>query len=54
MSLIRNSLIVFTLLFFLSLPSHSEVVKKVEVEDKSFLHRNHESSETGKFHIIFK
>ena len=31
-----------------------KIVKKVEVEDKSFLHRNHESSETGKFHIILK
>mgnify|MGYP001196200006 FL=1 len=31
-----------------------KIVKKVEVEDKSFLHRNHESNETGKFHIILK
>ena len=31
-----------------------KIVKKVEVEDKSFFHRKHESSETGKFHIILK
>ena len=31
-----------------------KIVKKVEVEDKSFLHKNHESNETGKFHIILK
>ena len=31
-----------------------KIVKKVEVEDKSFLHRNHESNETGKFHIVLK
>jgi len=42
----------------------SEIIKKkilehnninnVEIEDKSFLHKNHESNEKGKFHLILK
>ena len=28
--------------------------EKVEVEDKTFLHRNHQSHQNGKFHIKLK
>jgi len=28
-----------------------KIVKSVEVEDKSFLHKDHKSNEKGKFHI---
>jgi len=31
-----------------------KIVKKVQVEDKSFIHKNHQSRETGKFHIKLK
>ena len=31
-----------------------EIIKKVEIEDKSFLHKNHKSNEAGKFHIVLK
>ncbi len=31
-----------------------KIIKKVVIEDKSFLHKNHKSNETGKFHIILK
>lgn len=27
------------------------IIKSVEVEDKSFLHKDHKSNEKGKFHI---
>ena len=27
------------------------VIEKIEVEDKSFLHKNHSSNEKGKFHL---
>ena len=27
------------------------IVKSVEIEDKSFLHKDHKSNEKGKFHI---
>ena len=30
------------------------IVKSVEVEDKSFLHKDHKSNEKGKFHIKLK
>ena len=29
-----------------------EHINKVEIEDKSFLHKNHQSNEKGKFHIV--
>tara|TARA_Y100001970_G_C13798304_1_gene633719 strand:- start:166 stop:426 length:261 start_codon:yes stop_codon:yes gene_type:complete len=31
-----------------------KIIKNVEIEDKSFLHKNHKSKEEGKFHIILK
>lgn len=31
-----------------------EIIKSVEVEDKSFLHKDHKSNEKGKFHIKLK
>ncbi len=31
-----------------------KIVKSVEVEDKSFLHKDHKSNEKGKFHIKLK
>tara|TARA_B100002052_G_C15775817_1_gene549238 strand:+ start:99 stop:359 length:261 start_codon:yes stop_codon:yes gene_type:complete len=31
-----------------------EIIKKVEIEDKSFLHKHHKSNEAGKFHIVLK
>ena len=31
-----------------------KIIKNVEVEDKSFLHKNHKSNELGKFHIKLK
>ncbi len=30
------------------------IVKSVEIEDKSFLHKDHKSNEKGKFHIKIK
>ena len=33
------------------LSSHQES-RKVYIEDKSFLHKNHKSNENGKFHIV--
>ena len=33
---------------------NDELIKKVEVEDKSYLHKNHKSREPGKFHIKLK
>ena len=29
-----------------------DCISKVYVEDKSFLHKNHKSNESGKFHIL--
>ncbi len=29
----------------------NKIIKKVQVEDKSFLHRKHKSNELGKFHL---
>tara|TARA_B100001939_G_C16527988_1_gene440784 strand:+ start:153 stop:413 length:261 start_codon:yes stop_codon:yes gene_type:complete len=29
-----------------------DCISKVKIEDKSFLHKNHQSNETGKFHIL--
>ena len=29
-----------------------DCVSKVYIEDKSFLHKNHKSNESGKFHIL--
>ena len=29
-----------------------DYVSKVYIEDKSFLHKNHKSNESGKFHIL--
>ena len=29
-----------------------ECISKVKIEDKSFLHKNHQSNEKGKFHIL--
>ena len=31
-----------------------EIIKKVEIEDKSFLHKHPKSYEAGKFHIVLK
>jgi len=31
-----------------------KIIKSVEVEDKSFLHKDHKSNEKGKFHIKLK
>ena len=31
-----------------------KIIKKVEVEDKSFLHKNHKTNEAGKYHIKLK
>ena len=31
-----------------------KIIKNVEVEDKTFLHKNHKSNELGKFHIKLK
>ena len=31
-----------------------KIIKSVEVEDKSFLHKNHPSNEIGRFHIKLK
>ena len=31
-----------------------KIIKNVEIEDKSFLHRKHKSNESGKFHLILK
>tara|TARA_Y100000590_G_scaffold183151_1_gene208664 strand:+ start:170 stop:430 length:261 start_codon:yes stop_codon:yes gene_type:complete len=31
-----------------------KIIKNVEIEDKSFLHKKHKSNEQGKFHIILK
>ena len=28
-----------------------KIIKSVEIEDKSYLHKNHKSNEEGKFHI---
>jgi len=33
---------------------NDELIKKLEVEDKSYLHKNHKSREPGKFHIKLK
>tara|TARA_B100000131_G_scaffold7229_1_gene7548 strand:+ start:561 stop:821 length:261 start_codon:yes stop_codon:yes gene_type:complete len=33
---------------------NDELIKKLEVEDKSYLHKNHKSREAGKFHIKLK
>ena len=29
-----------------------DCISKVRIEDKSFLHKNHQSNEKGKFHIL--
>ena len=29
-----------------------DCITKVKIEDKSFLHKNHQSNEKGKFHIL--
>ena len=29
-----------------------DCISKVKIEDKSFLHKNHQSNEKGKFHIL--
>ena len=29
-----------------------DCISKVNIEDKSFLHKNHKSNENGKFHIV--
>ena len=31
-----------------------KIIKNVEFEDKTFLHKNHKSNELGKFHIKLK
>ena len=31
-----------------------EIIKKVEIEDKSFLHKKHKTNKEGKFHIKLK
>ena len=31
-----------------------ESIKKIHIEDKSFLHKNHKTKEIGKFHIKLK
>jgi len=31
-----------------------KVIKNVEIEDKTFLHKNHKFNEKGKFHIKLK
>ena len=31
-----------------------KIIKSIEVEDKSFLHKNHKSSKEGKFHLKLK
>ena len=31
-----------------------KIIKSVEIEDKSFLHKDHKSNEKGKFHIKLK
>ena len=31
-----------------------KIIKNVEIEDKTFLHKNHKSNELGKFHIKLK
>tara|TARA_B100001250_G_scaffold347791_1_gene318214 strand:+ start:836 stop:1096 length:261 start_codon:yes stop_codon:yes gene_type:complete len=31
-----------------------EIIKNVEIEDKTFLHKKHKSNESGKFHIKLK
>ena len=31
-----------------------KIIKNVEIEDKSFLHKKHKSNEAGKFHLILK
>jgi len=31
-----------------------KIIKNVEIEDKSFLHKKHKSNEVGKFHLILK
>ena len=30
------------------------VIEKIDIEDKSFLHKNHKTKEIGKFHIKLK
>tara|TARA_Y100000590_G_C15516062_1_gene937392 strand:+ start:340 stop:600 length:261 start_codon:yes stop_codon:yes gene_type:complete len=32
----------------------NEIIQSVQVEDKSFLHKNHKSNNLGKFHIKLK
>tara|TARA_B100000767_G_C19639643_1_gene481975 strand:- start:692 stop:952 length:261 start_codon:yes stop_codon:yes gene_type:complete len=32
----------------------SIVIEKIEIEDKSFLHKNHSSHQVGKFHLKLK
>jgi len=32
----------------------SVVIEKIEIEDKSFLHKNHSSHQVGKFHLKLK
>ena len=29
-----------------------DCISKVNIEDKSFLHKNHKSNENGKYHIV--
>ena len=32
----------------------NKIIESVEVEDKSFLHKNHKSNDPGRFHIKLK
>ena len=32
----------------------NKIIESVEVEDKSFLHKNHKSNDLGRFHIKLK
>ena len=31
-----------------------KIIKNVEIEDRTFLHKNHKSNQNGKFHIKLK
>ena len=30
---------------------YHKIIKNIQIEDKSFLHKNHKSNELGKFHL---
>ena len=32
----------------------SIIIEKIEIEDKSFLHKNHQGNQKGKFHLKIK